>query len=109
MAKIGFIGLGNMGGPMARNLVKAQHQVRGFDLVKASLDAAEKEGVTPAPSAVDAVKGAEVVVTMLPAGEHVRNIYLGEKGLIAAAAKGTLFIDSSTIDVTSARIVAEAA
>jgi 3-hydroxyisobutyrate dehydrogenase len=109
MAKIGFIGLGNMGGPMARNLVKAQHQVTGFDLAKASLDAAEKDGVKPAASAIDAVKGAEVVVTMLPAGEHVRGIYLGDKGLIAAASKGTLFIDSSTIDVTSARVVADAA
>jgi 3-hydroxyisobutyrate dehydrogenase len=109
MAKIGFIGLGNMGGPMARNLVKSQHQVQGFDLVKASLDAVTKDGVTPAASAVGAVKDAEVVVTMLPAGEHVRKIYLGENGLIAAAAKGTLFIDSSTIDVASARAVAEAA
>jgi 3-hydroxyisobutyrate dehydrogenase len=109
MAKIGFIGLGNMGGPMARNLVQSQHQVQGFDLVKASLDAVAKDGVTPAASAADAVKGAEVVVTMLPAGEHVRKLYLGENGLIAAAAKGTLFIDSSTIDVASARIVAEAA
>jgi len=109
MAKIGFIGLGNMGGPMARNLVKSQHQVQGFDLIEASLDAAAKDGVTPVTSALDAVKGAEVVVTMLPAGEHVRKAYLGENGLIAAAPKGTLFIDSSTIDVASARAVAEAA
>lgn len=109
MATIGFIGLGNMGGPMARNLVKAQHKVQGFDLAKASLDAAAQDGVTPVASAIDAVKGADVVVTMLPAGEHVRAVYLGEKGLLAAAAKGTLFIDSSTIDVTSARAVAEAA
>jgi len=109
MATIGFIGLGNMGGPMARNLVKAQHKVQGFDLAKASLDAAAQDGVTPVASAVDAVKGADVVVTMLPAGEHVRAVYLGEKGLLAAASRGTLFIDSSTIDVTSARAVAEAA
>ncbi len=109
MATIGFIGLGNMGGPMARNLAKAGHKVRGFDLVKANLDNAVAGGVVAASGAADAVKGAEVVITMLPAGEHVRRVYLGDGGVIAAAGKGILLIDSSTIDVETARAVADAA
>ena len=109
MATIGFIGLGNMGGPMARNLIKAGHSVRGFDLVTANLDAAVAAGVVAANSAAEAVKGAEIVVTMLPAGEHVRAVYTGEGGVITAAGKGALLIDSSTIDVASARAVAAAA
>ena len=100
MATIAFIGLGNMGIPMAANLVKAGHKVQGFDLVKANLEAAEKQGVTIVASAVAALDGAEVVVTMLPAGRHVLSVY-GE--IAAKAAPGTLFIDSSTIDVDSAR------
>ena len=109
MAKIGFIGLGNMGGPMARNLIKAGHQVRGHDVVKANVDALASSGGAAAASAADAAKGAEIVITMLPAGEHVRAVYMGEGGVLAAAAKGTLLIDSSTIDVESARAVAAAA
>ncbi len=109
MAAIGFIGLGNMGGPMARNLVKAGHVVRGFDLVKASLDAAAAAGVAAATGAADAVRDAEVVITMLPEGAHVRTVYLGAAGLIGTARQGALLIDSSTIDVETARHVAKAA
>ncbi len=100
MAKIGFIGLGNMGGPMAGNLVKKGHSVIGFDLVADFLKRAEARGVKSAASAADAVKDADVVVTMLPAGRHVLEVF----GQVLGAAKpGTLFIDSSTIDVASAR------
>ncbi|MDJ0609086.1 MAG: 3-hydroxyisobutyrate dehydrogenase [Kiloniellales bacterium] len=109
MASIAFIGLGNMGGPMARNLVAAGHGVTGFDVVPAAVEAAAAAGVKSAASAADAVAGAEVVVTMLPAGEHVRSSYLGPEGLVAKAASGSLMIDSSTIDVASARAVHEAA
>jgi 3-hydroxyisobutyrate dehydrogenase len=98
MATIAFIGLGNMGGPMARNLAKAGDTVRGYDPANPKLD-----GVTLADSAVVAVKGADIVVTMLPAGPHVRGVYAQ---VIPAAAKGALLIDCSTIDVDSARAVA---
>ncbi|MHB2265536.1 3-hydroxyisobutyrate dehydrogenase [Aliihoeflea sp. PC F10.4] len=100
MTTIAFIGLGNMGNPMAANLVKAGHEVTGFDLVPANLDTAKSNGLSIAASAREAVSGAEIVVTMLPAGKHVVSVY---EDIIAAAAKGTLFIDSSTIDVESAR------
>ena len=109
MAKIGFIGLGNMGGPMARNLAKAGHEVKGFDLTEASLATAEAGGVTRAPSAAEAAEGVEAVFTMLPAGPHVREVYTGTNGIIAAADKGTLFVDSSPIDVATARAVHAAA
>lgn len=105
MAIIGFIGLGNMGGPMAANLVKAGHDVRGFDLSPESLERFEQAGGKPAASAADAAAGAEVVVTMLPAGKHVRGVYMGDAGLIAICKLGTLFIDCSTIDVPTAREV----
>ena len=100
MTTIAFIGLGNMGNPMAANLVKAGHAVRGFDLVAANLDTAKQGGVEIARDARAAVEGADVVVTMLPAGKHVLAVY---EDIVPAAAKGTLFIDSSTIDVGSAR------
>jgi 3-hydroxyisobutyrate dehydrogenase len=100
MTTIAFIGLGNMGNPMAANLVKAGHAVRGYDLVAANCEAAEANGVSIAADAAAAVDGAEVVVTMLPAGRHVVSVY---EAIAAKAAKGTLFIDSSTIDVESAR------
>jgi 3-hydroxyisobutyrate dehydrogenase len=103
MAKIAFIGLGNMGGPMAVNLVKAQHQVMAFDLSSAAVDAAVDKGAKKVASAAEAVKGAEIVVTMLPAGKHVREVY--EKDVLPNVAKGTLLIDCSTIDVESARHV----
>ena len=109
MATIGFLGLGNMGGPMAKNLLQAGHQVTGYDPVPAAMEAAQAAGIRPAVSPAEAAWGAEVIVTMLPAGAHVRSAYLGEQGLLAGAARGTLFIDSSTIDVGSARAVHEAA
>ncbi len=109
MTDIGFIGLGNMGGPMARNLVQAGYRVQGFDLVPAALEAAAANGVEIKASTAEAAAGAEVIISMLPAGAHVRGAYLGEAGLIAAAGPGSLMIDSSTIDVTSAREVHEAA
>jgi 3-hydroxyisobutyrate dehydrogenase len=101
MANIGFIGLGNMGLPMAGNLVKAGHAVAGFDLVAENLARAADRGVKAQSSAEHAAKGADMVVTMLPAGKQVLTVYGG--GVLTAAKPGTLFIDSSTIDVTSAR------
>lgn len=106
MATIGFIGLGNMGAPMAANLARAGHAVRGFDLNPAPRAAAEAAGVAWADDAAAAARGADVVVTMLPAGRHVVAAY---EGLLAAAAPGTLFIDCSTIDVESARAAHAAA
>lgn len=100
MARIGFIGLGNMGGPMAGNLVKAGQKVTGFDLVPEFLKRAGERGVATAASAAEAVREAEIVVTMLPAGRHVLEVYAQ---VLGAAKPGTLFIDSSTIDVASAR------
>jgi 3-hydroxyisobutyrate dehydrogenase len=100
MATIAFIGLGNMGGPMAANLVKAGHKVVGFDLVQGLLDQAKADGVTVAEGAAAAVKGADVVITMLPAGKHVVSVW---SDVIPRVAKGALMIDCSTIDVESAR------
>jgi 3-hydroxyisobutyrate dehydrogenase len=100
MATIAFIGLGNMGGPMAANLVKAGHKVVGFDLVHSSLDQAKADGVTIAEGAAAAVEDAQVVITMLPAGKHVVSVW---SEIIPSVAKGALMIDCSTIDVESAR------
>src|ERR1700759_575757 len=100
MATIAFIGLGNMGGPMAANLVKAGHKVVAFDLVAASRDQAKADGAVIAESAVSSVKGAEIVITMLPAGKHVLGVW--NEG-VPAMAKGTLIIDCSTIDVESSK------
>jgi 3-hydroxyisobutyrate dehydrogenase len=103
--RIAFIGLGNMGGPMAANLVKAGYDVVGFDFVEAALEHARENGVSIATSGAAAVEGASVVITMLPAGKHVLDAYRDE--LIAAAGPATLFIDSSTIDVADARAARE--
>jgi 3-hydroxyisobutyrate dehydrogenase len=100
MANIAFIGLGNMGGPMAGNLVKAGHEVAGFDLVPAALDAARGEGVRIAGSAAETVAGAEIVITMLPAGKHVVAVWAE---IVPVLPPGCLVVDSSTIDVESAR------
>ena len=108
MTTIAFIGVGNMGGPMARNLLKAGHDVRAFDLSPAVLDPVVGAGAKKAASANEATNGANVVITMLPAGAHVRSVYL-DNGILSAAEKGTLLIDSSTIDVDSARAVHAAA
>src|SRR3954469_18414158 len=109
MATIGFIGLGNMGLPMAQNLIKAGHKVQGFDLTKAQADTLAASGGVAAPTVKAAVSGAEIVITMLPASQHVRDVYTGNDGVLAAVAPGALLIDSSTIDVESARAVAAAA
>ena len=110
MATIGFIGLGNMGAPMAANLVKAGHRVRGFDINPVALRTLETAGGEVAATAADATRGAEIVITMLPAGEHMRGVWLHQGGLIEAVkAAGPLLIDCSTIDVASAREVSEAA
>ncbi len=100
MANIAFIGLGNMGGPMTANLVKAGHKVVAFDLVAASRDQAKADGAAIADSSVAAVKGAEVVVTMLPAGKHVLTVW---NDVVPAMTEGALIIDCSTIDVESAK------
>ena len=109
MAQIGFIGLGNMGLPMAQNLAKAAHAVAGFDIQPAAVEKLASAGGKAVASISDACKGADIVITMLPAGEHVRATYLGDAGVIARAKAGALLIDSSTIDVDSARAVAKAA
>ncbi|MFM9978232.1 MAG: 3-hydroxyisobutyrate dehydrogenase [Sphingomonadaceae bacterium] len=105
--KIAFAGLGNMGGGMAANLVKAGHDVRAFDLAQAALEAAAARGCTPCVSAIDAVAGAEAIVTMLPNGAIVEGFY--RNTVFGHAAAGALLLDCSTIDVATARSVAEAA
>jgi 3-hydroxyisobutyrate dehydrogenase len=109
MARIGFIGLGNMGLPMALNLVKAGHAVTGFDVAAASIAKLAAAGGTAAQSIATAASAAEVVITMLPAGKEVREVYLDRDGVLERAGAGALLIDSSTIDVESARAVASAA
>ena len=109
MTSIGFIGLGNMGGPMASNLTSAGHAVSGFDVMASALDRAVGNGVTATASVADLAGECNVVITMLPAGDHVRQVYLGDEGVLASAAPRTLLIDCSTIDVATARDVNEAA
>ena len=109
MAKIGFIGLGNMGGPMASNLLKAQHQVQAFDLVPESLEKIAAEGAVASDTAAAAAAGVDVLVSMLPASRHVEGLYLGDDGLLAGLSPETLVIDCSTIAPASARKVASAA
>jgi 3-hydroxyisobutyrate dehydrogenase len=106
MAHVAFIGLGNMGLPMAQNLIKAGHQVTGVDLSAAAKDKLKASGGALADSAGAAATQADVVVTMLPSGKEVRALYLDAGGIVAGAKKGALLIDSSTIDVESARVVA---
>lgn len=109
MSNIGFIGLGNMGLPMARNLLNAGHRVTGFDLSGEACSALAADGGSRADSAIAAAADAGVVVTALPAARHVCAVYQGEDGILAAAAPGTVFIDCSTIDVETARaVIAEA-
>jgi 3-hydroxyisobutyrate dehydrogenase len=107
MARIGFVGLGNMGGGMAANLAKAGHDVHAFDLSADALANAKSAGCLPVESAAAAAQGADAVVTMLPAGRHVAQVY--QDALFASAAPGTLLLDCSTIDVTTAKHVSEAA
>ncbi len=106
MALIGFVGLGNMGGPMAANLVRAGHSVLGFDLADTALAALVAVGGTKTESIAEAVASADVVITMLPAGRHVREVLTEADGVFARAAPGALLIDCSTIDVATARDMA---
>lgn len=109
MARIGFIGLGNMGVPMALNLIKAGHDVSGFDVFPQGIEKLKAGGGKPGKDMQSLAADSEVVITMLPSGKEVRDVYLGDEGIIAKAKPGTLLIDSSTIDVESARDVAAAA
>lgn len=108
MTNIAFIGVGNMGGPMARNLIKAGHGLTVFDLNVGAVELLVQAGASRAETANTAIAGADCVITMLPAGHHVRSVYL-DKGILAHAKKGALLIDSSTIDVDSAKTVHAAA
>lgn len=109
MSRIAFIGLGNMGGPMAVNLLRAGHTVRAFDLNPQALEAVAASGAQPADSAHAAVAAADVVITMLPASSHVESLYLGDNGLLPAIPAGTLLVDCSTIAPATAQRVAAAA
>jgi 3-hydroxyisobutyrate dehydrogenase len=109
MSAIGFIGLGNMGGPMAANLVKAGREVIGFDMSAAALERFAAGGGKRAKSAAEAAASGDTVITMLPAGAHVRAVYTGEGRLLASARAGALLIDCSTIDVETARAVGKSA
>jgi len=109
MTQIAFIGLGNMGAPMAQNLLKAGFKLTVFDLVSASVDALFKAGAKAATSIAEAVKDADIVITMLPATAHTQKVYLSPDGVIANAKPGALFIDCSTINASAAAEVAKAA
>ena len=109
MKNVGFIGLGNMGGPMAINLIKAGFSVSVFDLMPTSVERLTTAGAQAAATAADAVQNVDVVISMLPASKHVESLYLGEAGLLSKIAPGTLIIDSSTIAPESTRKVADAA
>lgn len=107
--RIAFIGLGNMGGPMAANLIAGGYELTVFDLVPEALQNAVDQGATRADSAAAAVDGADFLISMLPAGKHVRDLYLGNGGLLDATAQQTRVIDCSTIDAETSREVAAAA
>src|ERR1051325_10317341 len=106
MATIGFIGLGNMGGPMAGNLLKAQHRIAGYDIAASAAAALTEKGGHVASGIAEAAGAGDIVITMLPAGPQVREAYLGPNGVLAHARVGALLIDCSTIDVETARAVA---
>jgi 3-hydroxyisobutyrate dehydrogenase len=107
--KISFIGLGHMGAPMARNLLKAGHALIVFDVIQGNIDALTAAGAVAAQSARDAAERGDWVITMLPSSPHVKSVYLGAEGVLAGVARGTVLIDSSTIDPHTAREVAAAA
>lgn len=109
MANITFIGLGNMGSPMASNLLKAGHSVTAFDLVPEALQQLAEKGAGVAATAIDAVQQAEYVISMLPAGKHVADLFLGEQGILPHISDNALIIDCSTIDMATVRRVADAA
>ncbi|HTE41233.1 MAG TPA: 3-hydroxyisobutyrate dehydrogenase [Steroidobacteraceae bacterium] len=104
--KIAFIGLGHMGSPMARNLLKAGHTLHVYDVIQSSIDHAVSAGATAEKSVRAAVSEAELVITMLPSSPHVRSVYLGEEGVLANVAREVPLVDSSTIDPHTARDVA---
>ena len=106
---VAFIGLGNMGAPMARNLIAAGHSVRGFDVSQTAREAAAASGIPVATTLTGALAGAGAMISALPAAPHVREVCLGPEGALAVAEAGTLFVDCSTIDVTTAREVVAAA
>lgn len=106
---IAFIGLGNMGAPMAENLLKAGYALSVYDLSAEAIQRLQQAGASVADSPKEAASNAQVVISMLPAGQHVHSVYLGDNGLLAELPKGTLVIDSSTIAAADARVVAEAA
>ncbi|MGP4971517.1 3-hydroxyisobutyrate dehydrogenase [Psychrobacter aquimaris] len=106
---IAFIGLGNMGAPMAENLLKAGYALSVYDLSAEATKRLQQAGASVADSPKEAASNAQVVISMLPAGQHVHSVYLGDNGLLAELPKGTLVIDSSTIAAADARVVAEAA
>lgn len=109
MAKVAFIGLGNMGGPMAANLLAAGHNVVVYDLVRELMQSLEDSGAIIAGSALEAAQDAEFIITMLPAGRHVEMVYLGEAGLLSNLTGSPLIIDCSTIDSKTAQSVAQSA
>ena len=109
MANVGFIGLGNMGGPMAKNLVSAGHQVKVFDLVPEACAELKAAGASVAASTSEAAEGAQYIVSMLPAGKHVAGVYLGDDGLLAQLDASVTVLDCSTIDAATSRQVGAAA
>ena len=109
MTQVGFIGLGNMGGPMAANLVKAGFDVVANDLSIGAIDKAQAAGCQRGDTVASTVNNADIVVTMLPAGKHVRAVYEDDYGILNNAKSGAMLIDCSTIDVANARAVCEAA
>ena len=109
MSQIGFIGLGNMGGPMVSNLIQDGHKVKAYDIIPEAIDRAVNKGATKANSAEETIIDAEFVITMLPAGEHVRSVYLEDNRILYSVSPKTVLIDSSTIDVITARQVMEVA
>ena len=109
MSKVAFIGLGNMGGPMASNLLAAGHQVIVFDLSADACKAIAEKGATVAATAAEATAEVDYVISMLPAGKHVASIYLGEEGLLVQLDASTVVLDCSTIDAATAKQVGEAA
>lgn len=109
MAKIGFIGLGHMGGPMAENLLKGGHEVHVFDLVQQAIETAVQAGAIAASDAFEAAENKDFVITMLPESQHVQSVYLGDNGLISKIKKPTFFLECSTIDVSVARDLHEKA
>jgi 3-hydroxyisobutyrate dehydrogenase len=104
--RVALIGIGNMGKPMGRNMAKAGHQVTGFDLQKEAMDYLVQNGGKAAPTALDAIKDAEIIMTMLPTSEHVKDMYVGKGKLLDHAPKGALFMDSSTISISVTRELA---